>query len=95
MSLMRQPKILVLLALLLVPSLLFSQEQPAQQEQPPQHGSVEFGARHVWGDVYGRPDLPFSPDLITSKFNEFGDRRSGFFIRKFYMNSDDFLGSKN
>jgi len=91
MKLMRQPTILVLLALLLVPSLLFSQEPPA----PPSHGSVEFGVRHVSGDVYGRPDLPFSPDVITSKFNEYGDRRSGFFIRKFYMNSDDILGSKN
>ena len=91
MKLMRQPTILVLLALLLVPSLLFSQEPPA----PPSHGSVEFGVRHVSGDVYGRPDLPFSPDVITSKFNEYGDRRSGFFIRKFYINSDDILGSKN
>ena len=94
MKLMRQPTILVLLALLLVPSLLFSQEQPAPPAQP-SHGSVEFGVRHVSGDVYGRPDLPFSPDVITSKFNEYGDRRSGFFIRKFYINSDDILGSKN
>jgi MtrB/PioB family decaheme-associated outer membrane protein len=94
MKLMRQPTILVLLALLLVPSLLFSQEQPAPPA-PPSHGSVEFGVRHVSGDVYGRPDLPFSPDVITSKFNEYGDRRSGFFIRKFYLNSDDILGSKN
>jgi hypothetical protein len=47
MKLMRQPTILVLLALLLVPSLLFSQEPPA----PPSHGSVEFGVRHVSGDV--------------------------------------------
>ncbi len=91
MKLMRQLTILVLLALLLVPSLLFSQEQPA----PPSQGSVEFGVRHVSGDVYGRPDLPFSPDVITSKFNEYGDRRSGFFIRKFYVNSDAILGSKN
>jgi len=91
MKLMRQPTILVLLllALLFVPSLLFGQEQPAPR------GSVEFGIRHVWGDVYGRPDLPFNPDVITSKFNEYGDRRSGFFIRKFYMNSDRILGSKN
>ncbi|MBZ5668732.1 MAG: MtrB/PioB family outer membrane beta-barrel protein [Acidobacteriia bacterium] len=95
MKLMRQPTILVLLALLLVPSLLFGQESSTQQEQPPLHGSVEFGIRHVWGDEYGRPDLPFTPDVITSKFNEYGDRRSGFFIRKFYINSDDILGSKN
>ena len=95
MKLMRQPTILVLLALLLVPSLLFGQEAPAQQEQPATHGSVEFGVRHIWGDEYGRPDLPFAPDVITSKFNEYGDRRSGFFIRRFNLNSDNILGSKN
>ncbi|MBI3669538.1 MAG: MtrB/PioB family outer membrane beta-barrel protein [Acidobacteria bacterium] len=89
MKLMRQPTRLVLLALLLVPTLLFSQEQPAQ------HGSVEFGVRHVRGDVYGRPDLPFTPDPITSKFNEYSDYRSGFVVRKFYANFDDILGSKN
>jgi len=94
MKLMRQPTLLVLLAFLLVPALLFSQEQPAPPA-PPLQGSVEFGVRHVWGDVYGRPDLPFTPDVITSKFNEYGDTRSGFFIRKFYMNSDGILGSKN
>ena len=71
MKLMRQPTILVLLALLLVPALLFSQEQPAPSAPPApsSHGSVEFGVRHVWGDVYGRPDLPFTPDVLTSKFN--------------------------
>ena len=41
MKLMRQPTILVLLALLLVPSLLFGQESSTQQEQPPLHGSVD------------------------------------------------------
>ncbi len=95
MKLMRQPLILVLLALLLVPSLLFSQEAPAQQEQPASRGSGEFGFRHVWGDEYGRPDLPFTPDVITSKFNEYSDVRSGFFIRRFNMNFDNILGSKN
>ena len=95
MKLTRQPATYLLLVFLLAPALLFSEEAPAQKEEPPQRGSVEFGVRHVWGDVYGRPDLPFSPDPITSKFNEYGDRRSGFFIRRFYMNYDDILGTKN
>jgi hypothetical protein len=45
--------------------------------------------------VYGRPDLPFTPDVLTSKFNEYGDRRTGFFIRKMDMHFDDVLGTKN
>jgi len=91
MNWMKQPAILVLLVLvlLLVPALLFS------QEPPPERGFIDFGVRHVWGDVYGRPDLPFTPDVLTSKFNEYGDRRSGFVVRKFYVNLDDILGSKN
>jgi MtrB/PioB family decaheme-associated outer membrane protein len=93
MKLTRPPATLLLLVFLLVPALLFSQESPAQPEPPDQHGSVEFGVRGVWGDVYGRPDLPFKPDVITSKFNEYGDRRNGFVVRRFSMNSDDILGS--
>ena len=38
-------------------------------------GRVEFGYRYFWGDVYGRPDLPFVPDLKTSKLNEYNDIR--------------------
>ena len=94
MRLMRQPVILVLLALLLAPRLLWGQEAPAKQEPPASRGSVEFGVRQVEGDVYGRPDLPFSPDVLTSKFNEYSDRRGGFVIRRFSVNSDDILGSK-
>jgi MtrB/PioB family decaheme-associated outer membrane protein len=78
----------LLLMLLLVPALALSQEEPAQR------GSIEFGVRHVWGDVYGRPDLPFTPRIDTSKFNEYRDFRSGVFIRSFYGNFDDILGSK-
>jgi len=97
MKLMRQPTLLVLLALLLVPALLFSQEKPAPPApaEPPSRGSVEFGVRHVWGDVYGRPDLPFTPGVTTSKFNEYSDYRNGFVVRRFYANFDDILGSKN
>lgn len=98
MKLMRQPTILLPLALLLVPALLSGQEKPAQEPAPPaqsSHGSVEFGVRGVWGDVYGRPDLPFTPDVTTSKFNEYGDRRNGFVVPKFHVDLDDVLGSKN
>jgi MtrB/PioB family decaheme-associated outer membrane protein len=103
----RKSATLILLALLFAPATLFSQEQPAAKEKPaakeataakeesPQHGSVEFGVRHVWGDVYGRPDLPFTPDLLTSKFNEYGDRRNGFVVRKLQLGYDDILGTKN
>ncbi len=79
---------LLLVALLLAPAAAFSQEQPADR------GSIEFGYRHVWGQVYGRPDLPFQPSLETSKFNEYRDLRSGVFIRSFRSNLDDILGSR-
>jgi hypothetical protein len=95
MKLLRHPTIVVLLVFLLAPALLFSQEQTAQKEEPPQHGSVEFGVRHVMGDVYGRPDLPFTPDVKTSKFNEYSDYRNGFVIRRLNLKYDDILGTKN
>jgi opacity protein-like surface antigen len=97
MKLMRHPTILALLALVLVPAVLFSQEKPAPPApaEPPSRGSVDFGVRHVWGDVYGRPDLPFTPGVTTSKFNEYSDYRNGFVVRRFNMEFDDILGSKN
>jgi len=81
--------IVTLLALLLVPVMLFSQEQPAER------GTIELGVRHVWGDVYGRPDLSFKPSLLDSKFNEYSDIRNGFFVRNFNANLDNILGSNN
>ncbi|HEV8525099.1 MAG TPA: MtrB/PioB family outer membrane beta-barrel protein, partial [Terriglobales bacterium] len=81
---------LALLTLLLFPSLVFGQE-----ERPADRGSIELGVRHVWGDVYGRPDLPFQPSFETSKFNEYRDLRTGFFVRRFTLTLDDILGSKN
>ncbi|MBI3661560.1 MAG: MtrB/PioB family outer membrane beta-barrel protein [Acidobacteria bacterium] len=89
--------IILLFASLFLPALLFSQEKPAPPASPAPatHGSVEFGVRGVTGDVYGRPDLPFTPSLLNSKFNEYGDRRTGFFVRKFDLHFDDVLGSKN
>jgi len=107
MKLVKQLATLVLPALLFAPALLFSQEQPASEEKPgakvdtaakeqsPEHGSLDFGVRHVWGDVYGRPDLPFTPSVLTSKFNEYGDRRNGFVVRKLQLGYDNILGTKN
>ena len=34
-----------------------------------ERGFVEFGFRTFWGEVYGRPDLPFKPALSTSKLS--------------------------
>ncbi|HUS19615.1 MAG TPA: MtrB/PioB family outer membrane beta-barrel protein [Terriglobales bacterium] len=94
---------------LLVPLTLWSQDKPPEtaaaptakaENQPvdteePEKGFVEFGVRHIWGDVYGRPDLPFSPDLRTSKFNEYRDVRSGFFVRRARLHLDDVFGANN
>jgi len=82
----------LLLALLLVPAPLLSQEQ--DQSQRPVTGMVEAGTRNVWGTVYGRPDLPFSPSLRTSKFNEYRDIRDGFFVKRFRLNMGNLIGSK-
>ena len=93
----RQITIILLFALLFLPALLFSQDKPAPPPSPAPatHGSVEFGVRGVMGKVYGRPDLPFTPSLLNSKFNEYGDRRTGFVVRKFDLHFDDVLGTKN
>src|SRR5271165_3898414 len=64
------------------------------QEPRPERGMVEAGARSSWGDVYGRPDLPFQPSLKTSKYDEYRDLRDGFFVRRFRLNMDDIAGSK-
>jgi len=67
----------------------------ADQEPKPQRGSIEFGVRSVWGDVYGRPDLPFRPSIFTSKYNEYRDVRNGFFVRRGHLILDDFVGTNN
>lgn len=64
------------------------------QDQAPQHGMVEAGARTSWGDVYGRPDLLFNPALKTSNYNQYRDLRDGFFVRRFRLNMGDLSGSK-
>src|SRR5438552_6263489 len=84
----------LLLILLVTPLALLGQEKsPDQEAVPGQGGMVELGARGIWGDVYGRPDLPFTPPLKTSKYNEYRDLRDGFFIPRARMNWDN-LDSK-
>ena len=78
----------VLLVLLSGPVILLGQEESAA------HGTVEAGGRTSWGDVYGRPDLPFKPSLKTSNYNEYRDLRDGFFIRRFRLNMGELSGSK-
>src|SRR5262249_40560329 len=78
----------LLLTLLIIGTLSFG------QETRPERGMVDAGSRWSWGDVYGRPDLPFQPVLKTSKYNEYRDLRDGFFVRRFRLSMDDLAGSK-
>jgi MtrB/PioB family decaheme-associated outer membrane protein len=89
---MRKTPALALLPLL---ALLFVPQRFCAQEKNQEIGDVEFGVRFATGDVYGRPDLPFSPGLKTSQFNEYQDIRDGFYVRKFRVRFDDVLHSKN
>ena len=91
---MRKSTEIVLLAgvtLMLFPARFLGQSQ----DKDKQIGNVEFGVRFANGDVYGRPDLPFSPSLKTSQFNEYQDIRNGFYLRHADINFDNVLHSKN
>ncbi|HWC16185.1 MAG TPA: MtrB/PioB family outer membrane beta-barrel protein, partial [Terriglobales bacterium] len=70
-------------------------DQPAAEVESPvaEHNMVEFGTRNFWGDVSGRPDLPFNPNLRTSKLNEYGDIRNNFYVRRAHISFEDILGS--
>jgi len=46
---------LAVFALLLLPAGVLAEDETTER------GSVEFGVRYVWGDVYGRPDLQLGP----------------------------------
>ena len=81
----------VLLAFWMSVTLGVSQEQTAEHVE---RGMVEAGTRWSWGQVYGRPDLPFAPNLKTSKYDEYRDLRDGFFVRRFRLSKDDIAGSK-
>jgi hypothetical protein len=83
-----------LLALLLVPSAVFA------QEQAPERGVVEFGFRGVTGSVYGRTNagsVPFSngfrPDVLNSALNTYNDYRTSFYVPKFNAHLDNIFGS--
>ena len=69
--------------------------EPAAEVESPvgERNMVEFGIRNFWGDVYGRPDLPFEPNLRTSKLNEYSDIRNNFYLRRARVNFEDVLGT--
>jgi len=104
---MRKHNHFVILAVLavLLPSGLMAQDKTEKTEKTEDHGSIDFGLRYAWGDVYGRPDLqtgqclgcgsPFDPALKTSKFNEYRDVRNGFYVRRFDARFENVLNSSN
>src|SRR6266571_5330556 len=102
-----KPFVLGIIAILLLVHAAAAQEtKQGKQEKKDESASdlstdeaegnrAEFGVRTFGGDVYGRPDLPFTPDLATSKLNEYSDIRKNFFIRRATINLDDVLGTRN
>ena len=72
-------------------------EEPAAEQWSPEtgRGPIEFGYRTYWGNVYGRPDLPFQPDLGTSKLNEYSDIRRDFYIPRGRISLEDIFGTRN
>jgi len=94
---MRQMKAIILVALvgLMVPVGGRAQDVPKDTSPDvPAHGVAEAGSRGVWGDVYGRPDLPFTPTLSTSKYGEYRDLRDGFFLRSLRATFDSLSRTK-
>jgi len=76
---------------------LESKQEPASEVLPTEieRGPIEFGVRTFWGNVYGRPDLPFTPDLAISKLNEYSDIRRNFLVRRARIYLADVLGTRN
>src|SRR5262245_9164021 len=72
-----------------------AQEPPTIAPAEEGKGYADWGVRTYWGSVYGRPDLPFKPDLGTSKLNEYSDIRNNLFLRRAYIRLDDLLGANN
>ncbi len=72
-----------------------SKEDSAAETLQEQRGPIEFGFRTYWGDVYGRPDLPFRPALADSKLNEYSDIRRNLYIRRARLYFDDIFGGRN
>ena len=74
-----------------------SNEAPAAEIWFPEEGQgmIEFGGRSYWGDVYGRPDLPFKPNLATSKMNEYTDIPKNFLIRRARISLENVFGTSS
>src|SRR5215813_3930786 len=92
-------RFVVLLGLLLVPLFGYAQEKEKDKKETTDNiqtirGHVEFGGRGLFGEVFGRPDLPFDPKLRDSKLNEYRDIRDGFIVPKAHVEIDDFLGTR-
>src|SRR5215831_14550350 len=48
--------VLAVFAVLLLPSEVIAQDKTEKAEKTEDHGSIDFGLRYAWGDVYGRTD---------------------------------------
>jgi hypothetical protein len=70
-------------------------EAASDEATVPEGNTVEFGFRTFWGDVYGRPDLPFQPDLSKSKLNEYSDIRDNVLLRRAFIHYGDIFGTRN
>jgi hypothetical protein len=71
------------------------EEGGLQTSSEEERSPVEFGFRSFWGNVYGRPDLPFTPDLATSKLNEYNDLRNNAYIRRARVTFDNLFGTES
>src|SRR5215813_9120515 len=69
-----------------------SKEDSSPELLQEQRGPIEVGGRTYWGDVYGRPDLPFRPALADSKLNEYSDIRRNLYVRRARLFFDDIFG---
>src|SRR5262245_33687210 len=95
--------LIAMMTLFLVGATAAQQTAPAAQapkaesdtatEPGAETSTVEFGFITYWGDVRGRTDLPFRPELATSKLNEYSDIRKNFYIRRANIFMRGVLGS--
>src|SRR5262245_9762720 len=70
-------------------------KEPVVSSSDNEIAPLEFGVRSFWGNVYGRPDLPFKPALATSKLNEYSDIRKNLYVRRALLNFQDVFGKTN
>lgn len=52
-----------------------------QEAEQPVTGYIEIGGQQLWGNVTGRPDLPFQPALSQSKLNEYRQLADAFTLK--------------